>query len=191
VTPGYLEALDILGAVEAAKQRGEKGPFVALGLSYGARASPWAAVRPKEISAVIADSGFVSIYGTLKLEATRVGSDPNASFGEKVGLRMANTLSESSLARGFVEAAYKWRTGSRMPAQFDDVMPAISQIGKRPMLFIVGEKDRIATPSTPAPRSSSASTFPPATLSRPGAWSYTPSRAFGWGSSSSSWRTPT
>jgi uncharacterized protein len=146
MTPGYLEALDILGAVEAAKRRAQPGPFVALGHSYGARASLWAAARSNEISAVIADGGFVSVYGTLRREAARVRGDPNASFGEKIGLLVANRLSESSWARSFMEAAYNWRTGTRLPSQFDDVMPAILQLGSRPILFIVGEKDHVAPP---------------------------------------------
>src|SRR5262249_60266600 len=37
-----------------------------------------------------------------------------------------------------------WRTGKRLTAQFDDVMPAISQIADRPILFIVGDRDYIA-----------------------------------------------
>jgi pimeloyl-ACP methyl ester carboxylesterase len=56
MTPGYLEALDILGAVEAAKRRGQAGPFVAFGYSYGARASLWAGARSNDIAAVIADA---------------------------------------------------------------------------------------------------------------------------------------
>ena len=144
MTPGYLEALDIVGAVEAVKRKGLSGPFIALGHSYGARASLWAAAHTKDISAVIADSAFISIYATLKRQAASVGTDPNASFWERTGLRLANALSESALARSFMGSVYEWRTGKRMTAQFDDVMPAISQIGNRPILFIVGDKDYIA-----------------------------------------------
>ena len=146
MTPGPLEALDILGAVEAAKRRGERGPFVAFGHSYGARAVLWATARSNDISAAISDGGFISIYSTLQRQAARVGSDPNASFPEKAGLRMANTLAQASWARAFVEFAYYWRTGVRLPSQFDDVTPAALQIGNRPILFIVGEKDAIAPP---------------------------------------------
>jgi pimeloyl-ACP methyl ester carboxylesterase len=146
MTPGYLEALDILGAVEAVKRKGLSGPFIALGHSYGARASLWAAAQTKDISAVIADSAFISIYATLKRQAAHVGTDPNGSFWERTGLQMANALSESALARSFMGSVYEWRTGKRMTAQFDNVMPAISQIGDRPILFIVGDKDYIAPP---------------------------------------------
>jgi fermentation-respiration switch protein FrsA (DUF1100 family) len=34
----------------------------------------------------------------------------------------------------------------RVPSQFDDVMPAVSQMGKRPILFIAGERDAVAPP---------------------------------------------
>ena len=144
MTPGYLEALDINGAVEEAKHRGQPGPFIALGHSYGARASLWAAAQSKDISAVIADSAFISIYATLKRQAAHAGTDLHASFWERRGLQLANALSESSLAKRFMGSVYEWRTGKRMTAQFDDVMPAISQIGNRPILFIVGDKDYIA-----------------------------------------------
>jgi len=144
MTPGYLEALDILGAMKAVESKGLSGPFIALGHSYGARASLWAAARSEKISAVIADSGFICVYATLKRQAARVAADPSASLREKIGLRAANALSASSLARMFMEAAYKWRTGKRMTTEFDDVMPAISRIGNKPILFIVGDQDRIA-----------------------------------------------
>ena len=144
MTPGYLEGLDIVGAVEAVKRKGISGPFIALGHSYGARASLWAAAQTKDISAVIADSAFVSIYATLRRQAAHVGTDPNAPFWERTGLQLANALSESALARSFMGGVYQWRTGKRMTAQFDDVMPAISQIGDCPILFIVGDKDYIA-----------------------------------------------
>lgn len=146
MTPGYLEALDILGAVEAAKHSGQAGPFVAFGHSYGARASLWSGARSNDIAAVIADAAFISVYATLKREADRVGSDPNASFAMRIGMRTANALAQSSWARAFMETAYNFRTGARLPSQFDDVMPAVSQIGKRPILFIVGDRDPIAPP---------------------------------------------
>lgn len=146
MTPGYLEALDILGAVEAAKRRGERGPFVALGHSYGARAALWATARSSDISAAISDGGFISIFETLRREAALVGNDPSASFPEKAGIRMANTLAQTSWARAFMGSAYYWRTGARLSSEFDDVTPAVLQIGNRPILFIVGEKDPIAPP---------------------------------------------
>jgi fermentation-respiration switch protein FrsA (DUF1100 family) len=45
-----------------------------------------------------------------------------------------------------METAYNFRTGVRLPSQFDDVMPAVSQIGKKPILFIVGGNDPVAPP---------------------------------------------
>ena len=66
MTPGYLEALDILGAVDAARHRGARGPFVALGHSSGAVASLQAAARSPEIAAVIADGAFYYLDAPVK-----------------------------------------------------------------------------------------------------------------------------
>ncbi len=82
-------------------------------LSYGARASLWAAARSTEISAVIADCAFVSIYDALRREAARVVNDPNASFRQKGGLQIVNVLADQSSARKFTECAYYLRTGFR------------------------------------------------------------------------------
>lgn len=146
MTPGYLEALDILGAVEAAKRRGQPGPFVALGHSYGARASLWAAARSNDLAGVVADGAFISVYGALQRQAARVATDPSASWGTKMGLHLATRLSQSSWARGFGEWAYYGRTGVRVTPQYDDVMPAIAQMEKKPILFVVGTEDWIAPP---------------------------------------------
>jgi fermentation-respiration switch protein FrsA (DUF1100 family) len=78
--------------------------------------------------------------------AARVGSDPTASLGEKVGIRMAETLTHTSWARAFMESTFYWRTGARLPSQFEDVTPAVVQMGSRPILFIVGEQDHVAPP---------------------------------------------
>lgn len=146
MTPGYLEALDILGAVTAVQRRGDSGPFIVLGHSYGARAALWATAQSNDVSAAIADGAFVSIYETLSRAAANARSDPTASFGEKFGLQMSDTLAHTSWARVFMESAYYWRTGVRLTPRFEDVTPAVSQIGSRPILFIVGEKDVIAPP---------------------------------------------
>ncbi len=146
MTPGNLEALDILGALEAAKRRGQAGPFVALGHSYGARASLWAAARSHEVAAVIVDGGFISVYDTLKRQVARMENDPNASFGAKTGLRVANSLSKLSWARTFMEWAYYRRTGFRFHAEDDNALRVVSQIGERPIPFIAGERDPIAPP---------------------------------------------
>jgi hypothetical protein len=60
VSPGLLEARDILGALRFIRSRGNNEPVVLLGVSYGAGASLIAASESREIAAVISDSAFPS-----------------------------------------------------------------------------------------------------------------------------------
>lgn len=146
MTPGYLEALDILGAVDAARHRGAHGPFVALGHSSGAVAALQAAARSPEIAAVIADGAFISADRVLERATVIVGRDAHALAAEKLGLRVANWLLHSSWGRGFANYAFWVRTGVRMDAHDADALPAIARLGSRPVMFIVGQQDGIATP---------------------------------------------
>ncbi|HXE12334.1 MAG TPA: alpha/beta fold hydrolase [Bryobacteraceae bacterium] len=60
VSPGLLEARDILGAVRYIRSRGNKEPIVLLGISYGAVASLIAASESPEITAVVSDGAFLT-----------------------------------------------------------------------------------------------------------------------------------
>jgi pimeloyl-ACP methyl ester carboxylesterase len=146
MTPGSLEALDILGAVDAARARGGRGPFVALGHSSGAVASLQAAARSPEIAAVIADGAFISPERVLERAAVVVGRDAHASRGQKLELRLANWFLHSTWGSGFVKWAFYVRTGVWVEPHDADALPAIARIGSRPILFIVGEQDAIAPP---------------------------------------------
>lgn len=163
MTPGALEALDILGALDAAKMRGARGPFVALGHSSGAVASLQAAARSPGIAAVIADGAFMSVDQVLARATAIVTQDPKASAVEKVGLRVANWLLHSSWGRAFADWAFYLRTGVRIEPQDADALPAIARMGARPVLFIVGEQDGIAPPED-ARRMYDASAGPGKTL---------------------------
>lgn len=147
MTPGYLEALDILGAVDAAKGRGVPGPFVTLGHSSGAVAALQAAARSPELVAVIADGAFLSVDSVLGRAAVIVARDAKAPLTEKVGLAMASRLSHTSWGRTFADWAFYLRTGVRIEPHAVDALPAIARIGVRPTMFIVGEQDGIATPT--------------------------------------------
>jgi pimeloyl-ACP methyl ester carboxylesterase len=146
MTPGYLEALDILGATDAARARGASGPFVALGHSSGAVASLQAAARSPEIAAVIADGAFLSMDQVLQRATEIVGRDAKAPASAKLGLRVANWLLHSSWGRRFADWAFYARTGVRIEAHDADALPAIAHMGARPVMFIAGEQDAIATP---------------------------------------------
>lgn len=146
VTPGNLEALDILGAVEAARRRGARGPFVALGHSSGAVASLQAAARSPEIAAVIADGAFISVDQVLERATEVVGRDPQAAVWQKLELRTASRFMRSSWGRGFLTWVFYVRMGVQMDPHDADALPAIARVGERPVLFIAGERDAIATP---------------------------------------------
>ncbi len=146
MTPGVLEALDILGAVDAARHRGDAGPFVALGHSSGAVASLQAAARSPEIAAVIADGAFISPDRALERATEIVGRDAAAPRTEKLALRTANWLLHSSWGRAYIDWAFYVRTGMRIEPHDADALPAIARIGSRPVLFIVGARDGIAPP---------------------------------------------
>jgi uncharacterized protein len=78
--PGYMEALDILGAVSYLRKRGQQGPIIVMGHSYGAVAALYAAARSKDIAAVIADSAYISFEDMTKRATTLLSEDPTRSF---------------------------------------------------------------------------------------------------------------
>lgn len=146
MTPGYLEALDILGAVDAARRRGAPGPFVVLGHSSGAVAALQAAARSPEIAAVIADGAFISADSVLQRVTAIVGRDARAPAAQRVALRVLNWLLHSGPGRGFARWAFYLRTGVHMDVRDADALPAIAALGTRPVLFIAGAQDALATP---------------------------------------------
>ena len=60
VSPGLLEARDILGGLRYIRSRGDSEPVLVLGVSYGAVASLIAAAESPEIAAVISDGAFLT-----------------------------------------------------------------------------------------------------------------------------------
>ena len=82
-TFGYLEALDVLGAVDAVRGRAAGGPFVALGHSSGAVATLRAAASSSAIAAVIADDAFISPAQALERARAIVARDAHASWARR------------------------------------------------------------------------------------------------------------
>jgi uncharacterized protein len=141
-SPGYMESLDVLGALDYLKSRGAARPFIVMGHSYGAVAVLWSAARSPEISGVIADSAYISFADMVHRATFLLAQDPARSFWERLGLRIAGL-------RG-VETAmlpiYYLRTGVWMDGAKSNTLRAVSEIGKRPILFIAGANDKICPP---------------------------------------------
>jgi uncharacterized protein len=143
-TPGYMEARDVLGAVDYLRNtRHDRGPIVAFGHSYGAVACLWAASRSTEIAAVIADGAFISFQNMMRRATILLAEDPTRSPLQRWGLRMAG----SPVAEWIVFPMYYLRTGIWPNAKEGNVLLAIPRIDDRPILFIAGQLDQICPPS--------------------------------------------
>ncbi len=127
-TLGYQERLDVEGAVRyALEQQQAARPVVVWGVSMGASSALMAAAESRDISAVISDSSFDSMMGTMRHH-----------------LKLFLHLPGFPLA---YEVAYwtAWR-GNFHPADFD-LVKATERIGDRPILFVAVEGDRRMPPS--------------------------------------------
>jgi uncharacterized protein len=140
--PGYIESRDVLGALKFLKVRGQTGPFTAMGHSYGAVAALYAAAQSRDISAVIADGAFISFEDMVRRATILLAEDPERSFWERLGLRLAGFRS----IEWAVKPIYYLRTGVWLTAQDTDTLTPIYQIGVRPILFISGQNDKICPP---------------------------------------------
>jgi pimeloyl-ACP methyl ester carboxylesterase len=140
--PGFIESRDVLGALKYLKNRGQTGPFAALGHSYGAVAALYAAAQSPDLAAVIADGAFISFEDMVGRSTTLLSRDPERSFWERLGLRLAGYRA-AELA---VKPIYYLRTGIWLSRRKTDTLVPISRIVNRPILFISGERDEICPP---------------------------------------------
>ncbi|MGB2666620.1 MAG: alpha/beta fold hydrolase [Candidatus Acidiferrum sp.] len=140
--PGYMESRDILGALKYLQKRGETGPIAAMGHSYGAVAALYATAQSPDIIAVIADGAFISFDDMVKRATILLAKDPERSFLERLGLRLARFR----VTEWAVKPMYYLRTGVWLNSREADSLVAISDIGNRPILFISGARDEICPP---------------------------------------------
>jgi uncharacterized protein len=138
VSPGYLEALDVLGGVDYLRSRGERGPIGVLGFSYGAVAGLHAAARSPAILAVVADSAFIS-NTDLRQRVAHSSQVPLNS-------RVRAWLGQIPLLDSTSDLIFRLRTGIRSSGEDVDSISAIDRITDRPILFISGERDWLAPP---------------------------------------------
>jgi alpha-beta hydrolase superfamily lysophospholipase len=119
---GYLERLDIIGAVHYLKDSLQiQTPIVVYGVSMGAATALLAAAEDSAIAGLIIDSSFLSFDETITHHA-----------------RLFFNLPKFPVASALIMFT-KWRVGFN-PEDFD-LRQAVQKIGDRPMLFIAGGED--------------------------------------------------
>lgn len=124
---GYLERLDILGAVKYIRETLHvQQPIVSMSVSMGTAASMLAAAESDEIAGLILDSSFRSFDDMIAHHAK-----------SWLGLPRFPIVDELILA-------------TKIIAGFDsedfDMRRAVQRIGDRPIFFIVGEQDKRMPP---------------------------------------------
>lgn len=137
--PGYIESRDVLGAVSYLRKCGDRDAIIAMGHSYGAVASIYAAAQSREISAVIADSAYISFEDMVKRATILLSNDPERSFWERLGLRLASFR----VAEWAVMPSFYLRTGVWLNRREANSLVIIPLVGERPILFIAGGRDKI------------------------------------------------
>lgn len=138
ITPGYREALDIIGGVAYIRGRGERGPIVVLGYSYGAVAALHATAQCPDIAAAIADSAFITPDDALKNVARHKG----IPLKFKVGIWLARL----PLLDRSVDLFFWLRTGVKLDRKKASGISAARRIHDQAVLIISGEQDWLAPP---------------------------------------------
>jgi pimeloyl-ACP methyl ester carboxylesterase len=138
VSPGFLEARDILAALRYIRSRGYNEPVVLLGVSYGAVAALIAAADSPEIAAVIADGAFPTGKGLSEDISRHYVHDSRTNFAVRAAF-LASTFPGVARATALV---YYVRTGIYLGPELLSVMPSASRI-RVPVLLISGERDWI------------------------------------------------
>jgi pimeloyl-ACP methyl ester carboxylesterase len=136
VSPGLLEARDILGGVRYIRSHGDNEPIALLGVSYGAAASLIVAAQSPEITAVISDGAFTSGRDLSDDISRHYRHDARTNF-------WIRTLFLISSCPGAVRATaliYYLRSGINLGPDLLAVTPWASRIGV-PVLLISGEQD--------------------------------------------------
>ena len=119
---GYLERLDIIGAVHYLRDSLHiQTPIVVYGVSMGAAAALLAAAEEPQIAGLIIDSSFLSFDETITHHA-----------------KLFFNLPKFPVASALILFT-KWRVGFT-PENFD-LQRAVQKIGDRPILFMAGAED--------------------------------------------------
>ena len=122
---GYLERLDVLGAVDWLLERVGQQPVGVLGISMGGAAAIQAAAESPAIRAVIADSPFARLYSPVR-EAICARGYPRA-VSPVLAWSVCTVASWLGTPRG------PWR----------DPLDVVARIAPRPLLIIHGQADEM------------------------------------------------
>ena len=122
ISLGYKERLDLESAAGFLAERSPGDRLVLLGVSMGAAASLLAAAADSNVSAVVADSSFLSLEHTVAHHLNLFWGLPKFPLGYELVF--------------FVEQL------AGFEAEELDVEKAVQQIGMRPILFIASGGDR-------------------------------------------------
>jgi len=139
ITPGYLEAQDILGAIHYLREHGQRAPVAVLGHSYGGVAAFYAAGQSNEIAATISDGAFESGAEVLENLTRHYLHDP----ATPLWARSLLAISKCPGIQGATRLVFYLRTGQYIGSEMTTVVPALARI-HMPVLFISGEQDFIA-----------------------------------------------
>jgi len=138
VSPGLLEARDILGALRYIRSRGDNQPMVVLGVSYGAVASLIAAAESPDIAAVISNGAFLSGKGVSEDIGRHYLHDSRTSFWARAVFLISSV---PGVARA-TSVVFYLRTGIYLGPALLSVIPSASLLGV-PVLLISGGQDWI------------------------------------------------
>ena len=138
VSPGLLEARDILGALRFIRSRGNTEPVALLGVSYGAAASLIAAAESPEIAAVISDSAFATGKDISDDISRHYLHDSHTNFWVRA-VFLSSSLPGVARATALT---YYLRSGIYLGPELLSVIPFASRI-HLPTLVISGGRDWI------------------------------------------------
>jgi pimeloyl-ACP methyl ester carboxylesterase len=140
-TGGYMEALDVLGAIRWVNRQKDHGPIGLVGYSSGAVAVLQAAAQAPEVAAVVADSAFLSISDLLAREIDYLNnrSDISAPLSRRLRLWLFSAPAMRPLARW----SYNRRAGVPLEPPDKNVLDAVAKIVHPHVLYLRAGDDPV------------------------------------------------
>jgi alpha-beta hydrolase superfamily lysophospholipase len=137
---GYKETLDVLAAIRWVRQQGHSEPIALLGYSSGAVAVLRAAAESRDVSAVIADSAFISPGDVLARESDYL-RNPGPNLQAPLALRFRLWLFTAPGMSGLAQQMFKLRSGVPFDPPEANVLAAVRKISGPQVLYLAAERD--------------------------------------------------